>query len=68
MLIIARLVWMQMMILKMFTSVTDEFDVAQAHRNLIEEISNATFVLDDGEQEQAHERVNSSLDMCTNLA
>ena len=45
------------------TSVTDECDVAQAHKNFIEEISNATFVLDDGEQEQAHERVNLSLNM-----
>ena len=45
------------------TSVTDECDVAQAHKNFIEEISNATFVLDDGEQEQAHERVNLSLNI-----
>ena len=45
------------------TSVTDECDVAQAHKIFLEEISNATFVLDDGEQEQAHERVNLSLNI-----
>ena len=45
------------------TSVTDECDVAQAHKNFIEEISNATFVLDDGEQEQAHLSLNMSLEM-----
>ena len=45
------------------TSATDECDFAQAIQNFIEEISNATFVLDDGEQEQAHERVNLGLNM-----
>ena len=43
--------------------VTSVTDAAQAHKNFIEEISNATFVLDDGEQEQAHERVNLSLNI-----
>ena len=33
------------------------------HNTLIHSISNATFVLDDGEQEQAHEMVNLSLNM-----
>ena len=45
------------------TSVTDECDVVQAHKNFIEEISTATLILDDGEQEQAHERVNMSLNI-----
>ena len=41
----------------------DECDVAQAHKNFIEEISSTTLILDDVQQKQAHERVNLSLDM-----
>ena len=45
------------------TSVKDECDVAQAHKNFIEEISSTTLILDDVQQKQAHERVKLSLNM-----
>ena len=45
------------------TSAHDDYNMAQAHKNFIEELSNATFVYDDGQQVDAHGSVNSSLDM-----
>ena len=37
--------------------------VAQAHKNFIQELSNTTFVYDDGQQLDAHGSINSSLNM-----
>ena len=41
----------------------DVHDFDQSHKNFIEEISNATFILDDVQHVEAHKRVNSSLNM-----